>query len=558
MLVRVLGKRRMRGVAGVNKKGLSRRERAVVACCTSLALLTRLAVLPLRPILSPDGVYYATLGKRLAEGNLKEGLSTFWSPLYPSLVGLSSLIFRDAQAGGKLVSVLAGGLLVVPVYLLARLLYGEDAAATAAFLVAVNPTLIQYSTRLLTESTYTLLLAVAVLKGLTALTGGGVAAFFSTGTALGVCYLIRPEAAGYAGLMLAPALCARPSSDSPATPEALRNAFGLVTGFCLLSLPYILFLRRATGRWTISEKLRAHVGSTESWERKWFGLPRGRRTTLADRLYAGVNQKGDAPGEREATPADARSARGMIACGLEALKSEIQLMVHRGLPPHLMILAGMGLFQAEWSKEVYLLSFFASTLAGYALCANDVSDRLLVPLLPLQLCWAAEGVTELERRLAGPVGRVRFSKALAFIKPSLRPLILSALTLSVMPSLAYKIMTVPPHQQLGYRLAGDWVKENSGATALVMATDPYTAFYAGRRHLYLPAEEYATVIEHARREKVIYLVIDEAVVSQGRWGDNEYAALQFLLDEQSRHPELELVYKFDDLPGRKLLIFTLT
>jgi Dolichyl-phosphate-mannose-protein mannosyltransferase len=558
ILVRVFGNGKARGLARVTNKRLSKKEYAVVAGVTSLAFLTRLAVLPLRPILSPDGVYYATLGKFLAEGNLKAGLSAFWSPLYPFLVGLSSLVFRDVQTGGKFVSVSAGGLLVIPVYLLARALHGKDAAAVAAFLVAVNPTLIQYSTRLLTESTYTLLLAVVLFKGLTILTGGGAAAFFSTGAALGACYLIRPEAIGYTGLVLALALYKQLSVDSPPPSDMLRNVLGLVVGFSLLSFPYILFLSRATGRWTISEKLRAHIGSTESWERKWFGLAEDWPTTLADRLYAGSNQKGDVSGEREATPVEAQSLRRMISRSFEALRSEIQLVVYRGLPPHLMMLAGFGLFQTDWTKEVYLLLFLGSTLIGYALCANDISDRLLVPLLPLQLCWAAKGIEELERRLAGSLARVRFSKALPFINPPLlRPLALTALAFSLLPSLAYKVMTVPAHQQLGYRQAGAWVKEHSGTPALVMATDPFTAFYAGRRHLYLPAEEYATVIEHARRQKVAYLVIDEAVVSQGRWGENEYAGLQFLLDERGHHPELELVYKFDDLPGRKLLIFTL-
>lgn len=559
ILVRVFGNGKARGPTRESNKRLSGKEYAVVAGVTSLAFLIRLAVLPLRPILSPDGVYYATLGKFLAEGNLKAGLSTFWSPLYPLLVGLSSLFFRDVQTAGKFVSVSAGGLLVIPVYLLARALHGKDTAAVAAFLVAVNPTLIQYSTRLLTESTYTLLFAVVLFKGLTTLTGGGVTAFFSTGAALGACYLIRPEAIGYVGLMSALALCKQLSGDSPAPSEAFRNVLGLIVGFSLLSFPYILFLNRATGRWTISEKLRAHIGSTESWERKWFGLAEGRPTTLADRLYAGNNQKGDVLGERDETPVEAQSLRRMISRSFEALKSEIQLVVYRGLPPHLMMLAGFGLFQTDRTKEVYLLLFLGSTLIGYALCANDISDRLLVPLLPLQLCWTAKGIEELERRLAGLPARVRFLKALPFINPRLlRPLALTALAFSLLPSLAYNVMTVPAHQQLGYMRAGAWVKEHSETPALVMATDPFTAFYAGRRHLYLPAEEYATVIEHARRQKVTYLVIDEAVLSRGRWGYNEYAGLQFLLDEQSQHPELELVYKFDDLPDRKLLIFTLT
>jgi hypothetical protein len=558
-LARLFDHRRAREPSAVGHARLSKKEYTLVAGFTAIAFLTRLAALRLRPILTPDGVYYATMGKLLAAGNFKEGLSTFWAPLYPFLVGVSSLVFRDIETGGKSVSILAGSLLVIPVYLLARTLYGKDTASIGAFLIAVNPTLIQYSTRLLTESTYTLLLAVVLYAGLTALTGGGITAFFSVGAALGACYLIRPEAIGYTGLMLALALCGRLRGDSLPPSEVLRYAVSLVAGFSLLALPYILFLRRATGRWTISEKLRAHVHSTESWETNWFGLPQGWQTTLADRLYAGVSEKGGAPHTGETVMAASQSLREMIRRSLEALKLEIQLMVYRVIPPQFMAPMGLGLFRTDWRKEIYLLSFASATLVGYALCPDDVSDRLLVPLLPLQLCWAAKGIAGVEKRLAGLLSRLRFLKALSFRNPApLRPLVLTLMSLSLLPSLAYNLMTVPPKQQLEYRRAGAWVKEHSVTPARVMATDPYTAFYAGRRHLYLPAEGYAAVIEHARCQKVDYLVIDEGVVSKGRWGNNEYARLRFLLDEQSHHPELKLVYKFDGLPNRKLLIFTLT
>jgi hypothetical protein len=91
-----------------------------------------------------------------------------------------------------------------------------------------------------------------------------------------------------------------------------------------------------------------------------------------------------------------------------------------------------------------------------------------------------------------------------------------------------------------------------------MATAPFIAFYAGGRHVYLPAEKYQTVIEHARRLNVDYVAIDEAHISNGVFGNNEYFDLRLLLDEGSHHPGLRLVYNFDRMPGRKLLMYTLT
>jgi hypothetical protein len=224
-----------------------------------------------------------------------------------------------------------------------------------------------------------------------------------------------------------------------------------------------------------------------------------------------------------------------------------------------MVLIGFGLFQTEWPTDIYLLLFLSSTLAGYALCPDDISDRLLVPLVPLLLCWTAKGVIEVERGLVSLLTQMRIFKALSFNNPALiRTLILTALLFSALHTLANTLTEVPPNHLLEYRLAGEWLRGRPETPPLIMAAHPYTAFYAGGRSLYLPVEAYATVVAHAKRQQVDYLVIDEGVISRGIWGNNEYSNLRFLLDEQSRHPGLELVYKFDLIPDRKLLIFTLT
>jgi 4-amino-4-deoxy-L-arabinose transferase-like glycosyltransferase len=536
----------------------TKREITLVAGFASLALLSRLLLLRFQQVMTPDGVYYATLGKHLVAGNFKEGLSTYYPPLYPLLVGLSSHIFRDVEAGGKMVSAMAGSLLVVPVYLLTRILYGKGAASVGALLIAINPSLNYYSTLLLTESTYTLLFTTAVLMGLTALSAGGVS-FFSTGLVLGACYLIRPEAIGYLGLMSVLVFGAKFSSKHLPLRRVLFNVLSLATGFTLLASPYILFLRQRTGRWTISDKLRTLTHSGESLERKWFGLAPQRRTTLADRLYAGIYQEDDRAIGAGAMISSERDLRRAIGHSIEALNWEISYLIHHMIPPHFMALMGLGLFKAEWSKEFYLLLFFVATLIGYAALPDAVEGRLLLPLLPLLLCWVARGIEEVGHWLDRPLERMKFSRAFSLkAGAALRAAGMAALLLSLLPWVAQTFIRGQLNQLVEHKQAGAWIREHSHAAALVMATNPYAAFYAGRKSLYLPAEEYLTVVEHAKRQQVDYLVIDEGVVSRGHWGNNEFSHLRFLLDEQSRHPELKLVYKFDRLPNRKILIFTLT
>lgn len=556
LVKRVLDGKPSSGAANLSRERLSGKERAVLTGLVSLAFLTRrpLLRLPQTPF-SPDGVYYATLGRRLVAGNFGEGLSTFWPPLYPFLVGLSSLVSRDVERGGRLVSVAAGSLLVIPVYLLCRVLYGEGVAPVAALLVAAHPILIHYSTLLLTEATYTLLLTTVMYAGLRALSTLGRAHFLVTGAALGACYLTRPEAIGYAALMSALTLGAHLAASHQPRSAALSNVLSLLSGFSLLALPYILYLRRATGRWTVSDKLHSHVESDESRARRWFGLKEGRQTTLADRLYAGLREVGASSDRRAPSPPDARSLRTMAGRCVEALGLEIRLLIYRLSPPHFTVLVGLGLFKAGWAKEIYLLLFLGSTLAGYALYPDIVAERLLVPLLPLTLCWAANGIGEVETWLGRLLVRMRLADAGSLRKPMLpRLLVLTAFLCLTLPWIAYTLLRRISGGRPEYERAGEWVRGQAETPALIMAADPHTAFYAGGRALYLPIEEYSTVIEHARRHAVDYLVIDEEVISQ----NVEYANLRFLLDERSPHPGLRLAYKFDDVPRHKILVFTLT
>jgi hypothetical protein len=557
ILLRVRAAKGRRRPAGISHTRYSKTECASVIGALSLAFLLRLLVLRLQP-LNPDSVYYASLGKHLVSGNLQEGLSTFWPPLYPLLVGLSSLVFEDIETGGTFVSLLAGSVLVIPVYSLIRVLYGRNAAFVGAVLVAIHPTLIQYSTTLLTESTYTTLFLTVLFAGLKALSGGAYVAFFSVGVTVGACYLLKPEAIGYLGLMAVLTLCTSLLGNHLPPSEVLFRVTTLVAGASLLSLPYILFLRRATGGWTISDKFRAHFHPSESWEKRWYGLPEGGTTTLADRLYAGASRTDDSLENRGLPAADVSSLRMMSARSIEALRSEAGILIFGMTPPQFMLLMGLGMFKTEWCKELYLLSFFTFALIGYALCPDEINDRLLVPLLPVTICWVAGGFKAVEDWLLEFFKQTKISRAIPFINPeTLRLVMITALAFSMLPWVVYALMATSAAPMIEYKQAGRWVKEQSETPPLIMSTAPFTAFYAGGRHIYLPAEKYQTVVEHAKRLNVDYVAIDEALILNGVC-NNEYSDLRSLLDERSHHPGLRLVYKFDRMPGRKLLVYTLT
>ena len=493
----------------------AKKEALAVAALTLAALLLRLLALRVENVLTPDGVYYAILGRHFLAGNFAAGMNHYWPPLYSLLIAFAGLFVTDLEAAGRLVSTVAGALTVVPVYLLARGTYGRRTAALAALLAALHPLLVYYSTMVLTEATYTLLFVCGVAAGWRALSAWRAPAFALTGLAFGACYLLRPEAAGFALLMLALTLGVGLFDRSKTARGALLNAAALLASFALLALPYVLYLREKLGRWTLSGKVAGHV--LQGWDARF-----------------------------EAVVA-ARSASWVVQL-TKALRHEYELL-NLIFPTVFVLLAALGLFRAAWTRrraarELYLFAFLLAALAGYAV--SLVNIRFLVPLVPLTLGWVARGVYEGEGWLAESLGGARRAAVRLF-----KPLAVAALVLSLVPLFVYLMRGDKWGDYGGQKRAGRWIGARHAGRQpppLVMATVPNAAFYAASRHTDLETfETYEQVLARVRREGVDYLVVNARELRD--------SPLRPLLDEAATPPELRLVFRHEDAPGLKVLVF---
>jgi hypothetical protein len=118
-----------------------------------------------------DGAYWAGLAAALERGDLRNGLSTAWPPLYPAVVAAmvraARLLGRPIEpatleACARAASVLTGTLLLVPLHALAQRLLSPRAAGVATLLAAFHPRLLQYSAAALSETTFTLFLVAGL------------------------------------------------------------------------------------------------------------------------------------------------------------------------------------------------------------------------------------------------------------------------------------------------------------------------------------------------------------------------------------------------------------
>jgi 4-amino-4-deoxy-L-arabinose transferase-like glycosyltransferase len=504
-------------VASVSK------QRALVYCVL-LAFALRLCLAwSVEQTITPDGVHYIELARSLMKGNLRNGLSTYWSPLYPLLVGLSSLLFRDIEFAGRFVSVVAGTLLVIVSHRLFRNWYGKRIALVGAFLVALHPLLIYYSTAVLTEATYTLFFTWGVLAGWSAIKDEAKRTNLGAGAVFGVCYLLKPEAVGFLLLLLVMIVFKKLLMGAGSWQASARNALLLCAGFLLVSAPYLFYLRHQTGAWTLSRKTSAHL---------WQGS-----------RAAG----GDFDPIRVSVP----NASTTIVLVTKAFRFEYEIL-NLIFPPAFVLLVGLGLFRTSWTaerslKELYLLSFVAATLAGYAITLPNI--RFLMPLLPLLLCWLAKGVTDFAEWVVETLANFKSARRFTpYVKNSIVPITASVLLVSVLPLFIYLLRGDKWNDYYGQKRAAQWIEQHDkGRAPVIMATVPITAFYAKGRNVLLIDEDYTSLMSHARREQVDYLVVNER--------DFRYMNLRTLLDTQSAHPGLRLAFDFVESPGHKLLLY---
>jgi 4-amino-4-deoxy-L-arabinose transferase-like glycosyltransferase len=148
-----------------------------------------------------DTAFYAFAGKSLAEG---KGYTNFygfptaqWPPAYPFMLAASFKAFGDNIVIPKIANALAGGLACLLIYLIAAKVFDRRIGLLAAFLFAVLPGQIYFSTLLMTESLTPALVGLMLLLLLMWVVERKEARWYqhaAIGVLFGVALLARGEA----------------------------------------------------------------------------------------------------------------------------------------------------------------------------------------------------------------------------------------------------------------------------------------------------------------------------------------------------------------------------
>lgn len=233
---------------------------ALGARCARCALTNRI---------DEDALIYMTMADRVASGNIDAAFefNTRIPPLYPFLMAYIVKAGASAWLAGTLISVVAGTLLIIPVFVIANTLFGRFVAFGAAFLCATHPYLIRISADIMRDPLFLLFLFSSVMFAVLACAPSRKRCWYLSGCAAGLAVMTRTEGTEmilvlitWLGIEFFRSIKEKPCDDEAIKPfsRALKSLFYclcvfvcFISMFMLVTIPVQSALTKTLSEWSI-------------------------------------------------------------------------------------------------------------------------------------------------------------------------------------------------------------------------------------------------------------------------------------------------------------------
>jgi 4-amino-4-deoxy-L-arabinose transferase-like glycosyltransferase len=473
-----------------------------------------------------EGIEYASIAKNLLSahgyyGMIAPGKDLMFPPLFPMLIAVTSLATHDVELAARIVSLIAGSLLVLPVFLIAGHLYDRRSARVAAALVAVHPLLVVFSATTYSESVYTTLLAAAVYSSLRAFRLRASRSSLAAGTFFGLAYLTRPEAAACALLascfILVYLLTERPRN----VPGATVCAAWVLVPFVVVASPYVLWLHAQTGQWRLEGKSPLNY---ETGREMAAGVPPSQAMFGVD---DDLTERGVFIRSNVASIRSIRIVPGEVLQYVRARTNDVlgflrENLINGGIlgSPPLFIFVVLGLFRTPWNRElaanhVFLILLLAIP-ASAILFIFYVEPRFLIMLVPFLIVWAANGILSLAEWAESTASAVRGGLRPKRWVHACLPLALAALIplIVLRPLSRYSDVTAFAAESQPIKTAGEWLKQYAaGGSDMVIDTSMVVAFYASAPFVPYPYTNSDTALRFLDERGVRFVVLKDENLS---------------------------------------------
>ena len=467
-------------------KGESEPERRnywkILLLLLAFAFFLRLFLILSPQVIHSDGTEYVRHAKQVALGDWSGGKSP---PLYPSLIALVQMITEDYEMAGIWVSVISGTLIILPIFYLGRAIFDEKVGILSALFAAVHPFLYNSAGSVLTESSYSFLLATSVLFGWYAFTKARFSHILLFSFFTSLAYLTRPEAIGI--LIVFSAWTSFMNPPNGERRFVRRIGIILIASICFLifSFPYLYQIRKDTGTWGISKKSTISIGSlSEQEEAPSLETRRKKKGITLSSLI------------KHPLPVLGKIGTGIVVSLYTFVHSYNPILFFLAIIGWVLLLKKENVY--SWKGNFFLLAHLIFYF-GFVFPFFFITKRYTSQMVPISIPWAAFGflgLTEwLHRRWRGGIPLKKFSVLLLIF-------LLAGLFIQG------RIIHAREHRMIR-KEAGLWMRDHLPREMKIMSRLPQEAFYAELPWIILPKESYEEVLRAARFNGVQYLIIDE-------------------------------------------------
>lgn len=464
---------------------------AVLLCIT---ILFRLPILFIPGIIHNDSYEYIRAAKSMLKGDWAGGVAP---PVYSFCIMVLNKFVGNYELTGELVSWIFGGVVVVPIYFLARRVFDERTGRIASLLSAVQPTLYFYSGSVLSDSVYYFFIALSVYLGWVAFEKGNLITVILFSLSTTISYLTRPEAIGFMFIFSLWALFINP----PAAKRTLLRRLILTTlaivCFIIFSSPYLVALRKEFGRWEISRKASISIVMPEQ-SMDGISQPDGEiksvRGSLANKRKISISSFVREP---------ATILKRLLIGFFHAL-----FKYQQALNPVLFLLALVGLIRKRqdkslWRIDLYLLSFFFFFFV-MVLPFFWITKRHTSHLIVIATPWAAYGLMRV-------TDFIRKKTMVPYIR-NYAGIVLLVIVMGVLLTEGFFDRLNSRRHRMIRKEVGIWMKDNL-QKGPVISRLPHEAFYGDMDWINVQDYSYDNLLKKATNRQAKYLVVDEDVAS---------------------------------------------
>jgi len=504
-----------------------------------------------------DEPFYLWMGKNLADGHGLQYIGqaeTQFTPLFPLVTAAVYKLTGNLAVGSMICYVLFGALLPVPVYCIARTLYGQKTGRIAAILTAIWPPLMTgvllWGT--MTEPIYLFLAYTGVWTALLAWKQNLFRWYALSGALFSLAYLTRGEGVAYAGVFFLLLLLLYLWERRGERRWVLPRLALFVAGFLIVASPYLVYLHHHTGGWTLSTNSAITYitarglrdGNVAQFDKETWGLDSSGQEV---RFYSDEISQLSTLDYVRADPND--FIRGTYV-NLRRLPRI--LFSHRMFPMLMVLAVCVGWLKRAWDTERLKNELFlvASACPIMIFAFFFFQERYVAAALPPLIIWGAHGLALIGDWIADTVKSLWPKRGLLVTRllgtvPTAVAILGCAVLAPVLLTTTSRGSVSPVHKKVGL-----WIKDHAQEGSVVMSRLPAFAFHADARWVPYPNADYAEVLRYGRAHDADYFVLDEHFVVTVR------PQMAFLLEETSVADDLTLVHTDSSDPDRKVVVYS--